>query len=586
MYTNTFINNLKKIELKKNNKKPVTKWSNVKNHVTIVDLKKYNVGFPTGKLNNIIVLDIDFKDEGIEEFDKYKQLYGDINTFIVKTPNKGFHYYFLYEHTDEETQHLINECLTNKAKYRGSGIDIRTNGGYIVAPKSSINKVYYEIINDVKPIEMPETLILWLLENDDNNDKDNENNIKNENKIKKVKNVKKTIIKTTKLTYKNYSTKKYIYVITDEELVILLNKLDKTYLSDYTKWLIVLTILKNLDKWNIFDTWCKKHPDNYDYEQNLKMWNCNKGLIDINYLIKRINKEQKTNIKLVERYKPIDKTINSLVEKIKITEEKLKFDDKLINENNVLIVDSDTGTGKTTHISKQIKKYIDDTKNKYQLVSIVNLINLANQQTKSFNDQKLPLVSYKDSNKKFYKDHIVICINSLILLKYMDDDYFKNKILYLDEINSLLEGLSHNPKLTPNIKIIYEILIKFIKNSHKIIMSDATIKQNVFDLLKKSRQDNEIKYIINEFKKYQGTNAVRVLDENLFLTKLQDRIKNNKYFLFGCDSCTVITKLYNICVEKNKTKEKDFILITSEHPFLLVNATEQFKNKWVFYEIK
>jgi hypothetical protein len=53
--------------------------------------------------------------------------------------------------------------------------------------------------------------------------------------------------------------------------------------------------------------------------------------------------------------------------------------------------------------------------------------------------------------------------------------------------------------------------------------------------------------------------------------------------LFGCDSCSIITKLYNICVEKNKDKADNFILITSETEFVLINASEQFKNKWVFY---
>jgi hypothetical protein len=585
MYQNTFLENLKKIELKKNNKTPVTKWTDPTNQIKHVDLKKYNVGFPTGKINNIVVVDIDFKDNGIEEFNKYIEQYGHINTFIVKTPNKGFHYYFLYENTNEATQHLIDECLTNSTKYRGKGLDIRTNGGYIVAPRSSLDNIFYEIIKDVKPIELPESLALWLLEDgeDDENNEDSKNNEDNDKKKKKptIKITKKNI-KIDKT--KTYFVNKYKYEITDEELVALLNKLNKTYLEDYIKWLIVLTICRNLDKWEIFDTWCKKCPKNYNYDKNLKMWNANKGLINVNYLIKKINQDNKLNIKLAERYIPIDKKINTEIEKIFINIDKLKIDEKMLN-NDVLIIESDTGTGKTTHIAEQIKAYIEKNEkyNNYQLFSIVNLINLSNQQIKTANDKGIVLVSYKDNKKNFRKDNIVICINSLIILKYMDEEYFKNKILFLDEINDLLNALTHNNLLVPNIKIIYEILIKFIKFAHKIIVSDASIKQNVIDFLNKYRKKETMKIIINQHLKYKNINAIRVLDENLFLNKLLDRIKNNKYFLFGCDSCSVITKLYNICVEKNKDKVDKFILITSETEFILINAIEQFKNKWVFY---
>jgi len=585
MYKNNFINNLKKIELKKNDKTPITKWRNPSNQVDLVNLKYNNVGFPTGLINNIIILDIDAKDKGIEEFNKYIEQYGKINTFVVKTPNKGFHYYFLYENSNEATQHLINECLTNSTKYRNKGLDIRTNGGYIVAPNSSINNVFYEIINDVKPIELPEELALWLLEDIEEDEDIKDVEIK---EVKSKKTTKKTI-KKTRLT-KKYSIDKYKYEITDIELETILNKLDKSYLTDYTKWLIVLTILKNLDKFDIFDNWCIKNPDNYDSQQNLKMWNANKGLININYLIKRINKECNLNIKLAEKYILIDTILKTNIKSIIINKEKLEFDEQFIKDNEVLIVESDTGTGKTTHIVKQIKKYIEDNKDNkeneendnYKLISIVNLINLSKQQLKTANELGLSLISYKDKKKSFRKDNIIICVNSLVLLKYMDIEYYKNKIVFMDEINSFLEGLTHNDLLIPNIKIIYEILIKFVKYANKIIIADASIKQNVLEFIKKYRKEETTKIIVNEYKKYQNISAIRVLDENLFLVKLLERIKNNKYFLFGCDSCSVITKFYNLCVEKNKGKADKFILITSETDFILTNATEQFKDMWVF----
>jgi hypothetical protein len=47
----------------------------------------------TGKINNIIVLDVDEKDEGIEEFNKYIIEYGEPQTITQKTPSGGYHYF-------------------------------------------------------------------------------------------------------------------------------------------------------------------------------------------------------------------------------------------------------------------------------------------------------------------------------------------------------------------------------------------------------------------------------------------------------------------------------------------------------------
>ena len=60
----------------------------------------------------------------------------------------------------------------------------------------------------------------------------------------------------------------------------------------------------------------------------------------------------------------------------------------------------------------------------------------------------------------------------------LGDDYFSNTILYIDEVNNLIETLTHNKTLDSCFKIIYACLIKLIKNAKKMILSDATINQN------------------------------------------------------------------------------------------------------------
>jgi len=47
----------------------------------------------TGKDNNIIVIDLDVKDDGINEFEKYCKI-KNIKTVLAKTPSGGYHIYF------------------------------------------------------------------------------------------------------------------------------------------------------------------------------------------------------------------------------------------------------------------------------------------------------------------------------------------------------------------------------------------------------------------------------------------------------------------------------------------------------------
>ena len=45
---------------------------------------------------------------------------------------------------------------------------------------------------------------------------------------------------------------------------------------------------------------------------------------------------------------------------------------------------------------------------------------------------------------------------------------------------------------------------------------------------------------------------VRIRDQPLFLDMLKEHIANNDYFLFGCDSCTIVEMLYNDCIKDER----------------------------------
>ena len=65
--------------------------------------------------------------------------------------------------------------------------------------------------------------------------------------------------------------------------------------------------------------------------------------------------------------------------------------------------------------------------------------------------------------------------------------------------------------------------------------------------------------------------------------KLLENCSQNKYFLFGCDSCETVTKYYHQCWDEAPAKDKDkYLLITADSVFKLYDANEQFKDKFVF----
>jgi len=87
---------------------------------------KSNVGILTGKLSGLIVLDVDPRHGGEASLAQLELQYGKLpKTLKVRTGSDGWHYYF--RHPGKPTPNRIGFC---------DGLDIRGDGGYIVAPSS------------------------------------------------------------------------------------------------------------------------------------------------------------------------------------------------------------------------------------------------------------------------------------------------------------------------------------------------------------------------------------------------------------------------------------------------------------------
>jgi len=108
-----------------------------------------NIGIATGKISGIIVVDVDVKSgaQGEETLEKLLKQHGPLpKTPCCITPSGGYHYYFKYP------EGVDIPCSQGKL---GPGIDIRSDGGYVVAPPSVIaDKLYvWEVTGDIDDVE-------------------------------------------------------------------------------------------------------------------------------------------------------------------------------------------------------------------------------------------------------------------------------------------------------------------------------------------------------------------------------------------------------------------------------------------------
>lgn len=565
-------NTLQKILLVKNSKVPAQKnWH--KNLYKTVYTNYYNVGIPCGLINNLLVLDIDEKDNGSNEWEKYVKEYGEPLTVKQTTPNNGFHLIFNFSHNDPACSFLINEYLKNKTKFRGVGLDIRANGGYICAEPSTIDGKAYKFIRsfeNYEVLDMPESLINWLCVGQITN-----------------KTTLKTPVKIPKTSFN----------ITNENLKEYLDMLPDKYLNNFSDWLKILAICKNLEQFDIFDEW-SKNSDKYNKLNNLKLWKKNNGVFNINYLLYLIKIECGVSVDNkahgFKAYIPISKPISFNV--VAMSNKYLfdsnyngiQFDTALFNNYETIIIKSTTGTGKTTATAKHCAEMFKLNKEEpLKVISIVPRISLAQQHVSSFNSAGVKLFSYiNEDNKTEFNlntDNIVICINSLLKLDNLPINIINNSIIYIDEITSFLECLTHNDLLNNKLKQIYTLLIKLVTNCKKIIVSDALISDNVFEFLKYRADSNKV-YLENSFLKFENVIAVRLFDENVFMEKLAIQIFTNEPFLCCSDSCAEITKLYIKMLSGVSEELKfKFMLITSDTKIKITNASEQFKDKFVFY---
>lgn len=114
-------------------------------------LAPWNIGILTGTPSGFFVLDIDPENGGSDEMERLTTANSALpSTYRVQTGSGGVHFYFA----------LPNFEVTNSKGRLPRGIDIRGDGGQVIAPPSRSGKGLYELIADESITPAPD----WLLD--------------------------------------------------------------------------------------------------------------------------------------------------------------------------------------------------------------------------------------------------------------------------------------------------------------------------------------------------------------------------------------------------------------------------------------
>lgn len=93
------------------------------------DVTDRNIGIATGRISNLLVIDVDQRNNGFETLEKAQAKLGKLSpTLVVKTGGGGEHYFYKLPKKKIKKD--------SSGKLVGPGVDILTDGAFVVAPGS------------------------------------------------------------------------------------------------------------------------------------------------------------------------------------------------------------------------------------------------------------------------------------------------------------------------------------------------------------------------------------------------------------------------------------------------------------------
>ncbi len=507
------------------------------------------VGIPCGKINNIVVIDLDdYKwDENHSFIKTFGRDYTKFGTYTQKSGKGGIHLFFEYD------KDLFNKCCSNgidilsdidsTGKYAkkyvvGAGTTIRYSNKD--KEKYNLTEDYgtYEILCDKPVIKITDELKDWLI-----------NNCYTEQDREKT-----TKFKAQKQIQVSNEVGYYKYNLTNgkiREICEKLYRIEPKYFTEYRVkenwgWLIFTTAMKSIGAFEIWDEYSKKYGgEKYDKTENIKIWNGLKAFNEyncFNHILLKI--EERTLLDYV-KYKPCHTP--------KITFDKVGEYDKLgkhmiLNIEKDYAIMSGTGTGKTTIVKKDILP-------KTNFISIVSRRTLAYEQYKIFQEDDIDCLWYEHFEKEFipHNNNVVIQLDSLMKLSHYKE-YIGDYTIFLDEYSSLVEHLIRSPTLSSKRALIFKIFTRLIKDAKQVICVDADLNKYTLKLMDFCGRD--LIKINNTYNHNQDVPCKEYFDIN----DMVEEMKKKDKFLCCLDSArlgkALVEEHFNSIPLEHVTEEK------------------------------
>ena len=198
-----------------------------------------NIGIATGAISGFFVVDVDVKEDGLLAWENFKDDHGldDYETVSQETPSGGKHVFYKMPKEGK---------VVTRTNVLARGIDIRGDGGYIVAAPSAGYRYFDDqALGEVPVLEADKSILeLAVRIIDDNN--------------KKAPDIPKV----------------GLYDLGKDENRKILEALQFVDSDDYSTWWQVGAALHSTNGIDAFDWWCEwsKLSDKYDYNAQVKAW--------------------------------------------------------------------------------------------------------------------------------------------------------------------------------------------------------------------------------------------------------------------------------------------------------------------------
>lgn len=531
-------------------------WNSYNEKYNSFYYKSANVGLECGKVNNIIIIDVDLQDNGIENFtswitklqytDNNGQLfnYSSLEDFnekwngpIVKTPSGGYHYYFNYK---DEYFERIN-CKPSP------GIDCQSNGKNIVYPGSTYmsckhankpeddgkkvhkcgcktNKIKdclfrgkkYEWLKSPKeyPIpDVPEQFLQYII---------------------KPENTSKPFVSQSNILVDNK----------DSSLIEkLLNILKADRADEYNDWINIGFALKNANyNIDIWKQWSATSPK-FNSDECDKIWNS---------IIPRDSNTKSVSLGTIHKFAKDDnkdlyfETLTNHYLNLNFTHD-LEINQKYIPESfysdnikkfDTIAIRSNMNTGKTFSIPNIFDKF----KKVAVVYSRISLCKAIYEKWQSHGFKLYSDLNAKEDYKIDMNKHkrIIIQVDSIHRLRGAID------LLILDEIETTHEHLCGSKQIVKT-SDVFETISTYIEKTNKLIIADANLKDETLDYFLNHRKGSVLR-VNNSYKSLQDVKCKIVSSKHLLEKQILDALEQNKNIVIPTTSQTfaeIIEKTIN-----------------------------------------